>query len=123
MTLKQALQEICESQIPKEINGVRTKFIIHECKTGYGEVFTEVTLLPVHVRKDNIGVTQKYSDNYYINYDFCYTSLGYKAIKRDIEELLCLYIRNIISYFQGEVIETRVISVNSFKQDGEQNVR
>lgn len=107
MTIKEALNEICEKQIPKEINGVRTKYIIHERKISeYPEVL--VTILPEHLRKNNIGTTRSYRDYFYMNYDFERATLGYKHLERDIEELLCLYIRNIISYFDGAIVETRV---------------
>lgn len=104
MTIIEALNEICEKQIPKEINGVRTKYIIHERKISDYPEASEVlvTILPKDVRKDNIGTTRKYRDMHYITYNFERTTLGYKHLERDIEELLCLYIRNIISYFQGD---------------------
>lgn len=114
MTIKEALNEICEKQIPKEINGVRTKFIIHERKISDYPEASEVlvTILPKDVRKDNIGTTRNYRDMYYITYDFERATLGYKHLERDIEELFCLYTANVISRFQGKVIETRVIDTD-----------
>ena len=114
MKIIEALNEICEKQIPKEINGVRTKFIIHERKISDYPEASEllVTILPKDVRKDNIGTTRNYRDMYYITYDFERATLGYKHLERDIAELLCLYTANVISRFQGKVIETRVIDTD-----------
>lgn len=111
MTIKEALEEICSRQIPKEINGVRTKYVIHERKIfDYPEVL--VTILPEHLREKNIGTTHSYGANFHMNYDYKKDTLGYRQLERDIEEILCLYIRRIILYFQGEVIETRVMNFN-----------
>ena len=101
MTIIEALNEICKKQIPKEINGVKTKYIVKERRIfKYPEVL--VSILPINIRKDNIGTARNYAENYYMTYDFTQSTLGYKHLEQDIKELLCLYIRNIISFFKED---------------------
>lgn len=104
MTIKEALKEICSSQIPKEVNGVSTEYIIREYSSDLGNKVLEVSIQPTNISKENMGVTQRYSDEYYMNYDYCRASLEYDRLVKDIRELLCWYIRNIIEWTDGRVV-------------------
>ena len=100
MKLSEALHKICQKQIPKEINGVKTKYIIHEF--SFRDIPScSVTILPINLHCDNLSVAIKYCNDWYIGYDITPTTLAYKQLARDIQELLCGYIRNIISYMEG----------------------
>lgn len=95
MTIKEALKEICDKQIPKEVNGVSTKYFIREYRSVINNRVVEISILPTNISKENIGVTQRYSDEFYMNYDYCSGSLGLARLTDDIRCLLCWYICNI----------------------------
>ena len=95
MMIKEALKEICDKQIPKEVNGVSTKYFIREYRSVINNKVVEITILPTNITKENMGVTQRYSDEFYMTYNFCSGSLGYGGLVKDIRDLLCWYIRNI----------------------------
>lgn len=110
MNIKKALQEICVKQIPKEINGVRTKFVISEEPSIFPFEDTELhmEITPVDIKRKNIAAHLKYDPlhyRHYKNYDFFSDSPRYKMLEKDIEQLLLLYIRNIIAYFEGDVVQ------------------
>lgn len=104
MMIKEALKEICDKQIPKEVNGVTTKYFICEYRSVLGNRVVEISILPANIPKENIGVTQRYSHDFYINYDYCNGSLGYAKLVDDIRYLLCWYIRNINEWTEGRVV-------------------
>ena len=104
MTIKEALKEICDKQIPKEVNGVSTKYFIREYRSVIGNRVVEISILPTNISKENMGVTQRYSDEYYMNYDYCRASLGYVRLVKDIRDQLCWYIRNINEWTDGRVV-------------------
>lgn len=104
MMIKEALKEICDKQIPKEVNGVSTKYFIREYRSVIGNRVVEISILPTNISKENMGVTQKYSDEFYMNYDYCRASLGYAILGDDIRNLLCWYIRNINEWTEGRVV-------------------
>lgn len=104
MTIKEALKEICDKQIPKEVNGVSTKYFIREYRSVIGNRVVEISILPTNISKENMGVTQRYSDELYMNYDYCSGSLGYAILGDDIRNLLCWYIRNINEWTEGRVV-------------------
>lgn len=107
MTINEALKEICSSQIPKEVNGVNTEYIIREYRADLGNKMVEVSILPTNITKKNLSVSRKYSDGYYKNYNYCRDSLGYGIFVQDICDLLCMYIRNINKWTGGS--EGRVV--------------
>ena len=95
MTIKEALKEICDEQIPKEVNGVTTKYSIREYRSVIGNRVVEISILPTNISKEDIEVVLRYSDEFYMNYDYCVGSLGYARLGDDMRYLLCWYIRNI----------------------------
>lgn len=104
MIIKEALKEICDKQIPKEVNGVSTKYFIREYRSVIGNRVVEISILPTNIKKENIGVTQRYSDEFYMDYDYCSGSLGHGRLVKDIRDLLCWYIRNINEWTEGRVV-------------------
>ena len=104
MMIKEALKEICDKQIPKEVNGVSTKYFIREYRSVIGNRVVEISILPTNISKENMGVTQRYSDEFYMNYDYCSGSLGHGRLVKDIRDLLCWYIRNINEWTNGRVV-------------------
>lgn len=105
MTIKEVLKEICDKQILKEVNGVTTKYFIRKYRSVIGNRVVEISILPTNISKENIGVTQRYSDDFFMNYDFCIGSLGYGRLVQDIRDLLCWYIRNINEWTEGRVVK------------------
>ena len=99
MTIKEALKEICDKQIPKEVNEVNTEYIIREYRTDLGNNKVEVSILPTNITKKDLSVTLNYS--YHKNYDYHRDSLGYDIFAQDICDLLCMYIRNINKWTGG----------------------
>jgi hypothetical protein len=104
MTIKEALKEICDKQIPKEVNGVSTKYVIHEYSSDLGNKVVEVSVLPTNITKNDIGVTWRHHDEYYMNFDCCRASFEYDRLGKNIRDLLCWYIRNIIEWTDGRVV-------------------
>lgn len=109
MTINEVIADICERQIPKEINGVRTKYTIRDYDSVIGVRNVELSILPIDVRKERIGVTLRYNRDWITERDYIIDTSPYKSIKEDIERMLCLYVRNIIGYFEGKVIEVHTI--------------
>ncbi len=106
MTIEEALENICEAQIPKEVNGVSTRYCIREYKSCIGNKVVEVGILPTNISPNNIGVVQKYTHEILINHDFRnFVDTGYGYLVKDIRELLCQYIRNIIEWTNGRIVK------------------
>jgi hypothetical protein len=124
MTLKEALEIICKESIPKEINGVRTKYIIRNCKKN-DEVRNYrflpdymVTIFPSDITKDNLSFSLSFNDeSWAVDYTIERDTLAWKYLSEKIHQLLITYIKKIIEYFDGEVVETRVITVNPFNNE------
>lgn|GEM_PF-3975740 len=108
MTIEEALENICEEQIPKEVNGISTRYCIrkYEYNSAFGGKVIEVRILPINISPDNIGVTQRYTDEGLISHDFLNRlDMGYGYLEKDIRELLCQYIRNIIGWTDNRVVK------------------
>lgn len=125
MTIKEALQEICIKQIPKEINGVRTKFVISEEPSifSFGGTELHLEISPVEIKRENIAAHLKYDPLRYERfkaYDFL-NSPYYKMLENDIEQLLMLYIRNVIAYFEGKVVQVIRYDFEEWKEGAEDN--
>ena len=109
MDIKEALAEICREQIPKSINGVRTKCYITEQSQFFDIPLTDpdlkITLLPADIRIEKIGVTCRISKRKFEGRNIQHDDMVYKFLRKEIQDLLSFYIRNIISYFNGEVVE------------------
>lgn len=109
MTIEEVLKDICDEQIPKEINGVNTKYLISKFKSVIGNKVVEIRILPTNITKNNIGVVQRYTHEAFISYDFgdCVNCMDmlYLHLKRDIHEMLCQYIQNIIKWTNGKVVK------------------
>ena len=103
MTIEEALKEICEKQVPKEINGISTEYNIREYSSNLGNKVVEVSILPTNIPKNDISVTQKHF-GYYNSYDYCRADLAYLMLIKDVWNLLCEYIHNIIEWTEGEVV-------------------
>lgn len=119
MTINQAIADICERQIPKEINGVRTKYTIRDYDSVIGVRNVELSILPIDVRKEGIGVTLRYNQDSLTERDYITDTSPYNFIKEEIERMLCLYVRNIIGYFNGKIIEVHTIEVHTMDGDTE----
>lgn len=115
MTLKEALEEICIKQVPEEINGVRTKFIIEERPRMHDGIELYIVIAPADFRRENLAATVNFNPYLYEqfeNYDFEPNSTAYKMLERDIEQMLLLFIRNIISYFEGKTVEVIKLDID-----------
>lgn len=119
MMIKEALKEICDEQIPKEVNGVSTRYFIREYRSVIGNRVVEISILPTNITKDNMGVTHRYSDEFYMDYDYCRASLGYGRLVKDIRDLLCMYIRNIIGGTDNRVVKEITLEEWVKSEDGD----
>jgi hypothetical protein len=122
MTIKEVLKEICDEQIPKEVNGVSTKYFIREYRSVIGNRVVEISILPTNITKDNMGVTHRYSDEFYMDYDYCSGSLGHGRLVEDIRDLLCRYIRNINEWTEGRVVREKRLDLDG-DNDGKDDKR
>ena len=116
MTIEEALKEICEKQIPREVNGVSTKYNIREYSSELDNKVVEISILPTNIPKNDISVTQKHF-GYYNNYDYCRASLGYTMLIKDVDDLLCEYIHNIIKWTEGKVVREIRLDLESDNND------
>lgn len=117
MTLKKALEIICKESIPKEINGVRTKYIIRNDVTKLLADYT-VVIFPSDITKDNLSFCYSFNDETWsVDYPIERGTRAWEYLSEKIHELLITYIKKIIEYFDGEVVETRVVTVNPFNNE------
>lgn len=105
MTLAEALREICDKQIPKEINGISTKYVVTEFEDcGIGAV--RLSIMPTNISSVDIGITSNYLKRDYMTFTFDkgYRNNGYDLLEKDVKEMLCWYIRNLIKWSNGKVV-------------------
>lgn len=102
----QIIDVLCSRQVPKEINGIRTKYYVQ--KREIVENIHEVTIeiFAEDIKNECIRVGRAYPDSV----------IDYKRMEKDIESLLALYIRNVIDYFDGKVVETRTFNISEIKE-------
>lgn len=95
MTLQETIENICENQIPKEVNGVSTKYVVsvHSLE-NLGEV-VEIAIMPTHIRSVDLGAKMRFTHRVFYE----------KKLEQDIGELLCMYIRNIIGWTDHRVVK------------------
>ena len=124
MTLKEALEIICKETIPKEINGVRTKYIIRSYKKNYEDEIIrflpdyKVTIFPFDITKDNLSFSVSFNDeSWTVDYPIERGTRAWEYLSEKIHQLLIAYIKKIIEYFDGEVVETRVYNFNPFNNE------
>lgn len=101
MTIKEALEEICNKQIPKEVNGISTKYVIEE-KLNKDVV---ISIAAAHLSKKKIAVTRKYRYEQYICCHFDDNSNGRRFLEREVHDMLCWYIRIVIEYTDNNVVK------------------
>lgn len=124
MNLKEALDIICNETIPKEINGVRTKYIIGSYKKNHIDETArflpdcKVTIFPLDITKDNLSFSVSFNDeSWSVDYPIERGTRAWEYLSEKIHQLLIAYIKKIIEYFDGRVVETRVITVNPFNNE------
>lgn len=124
MTLKEALEIICKESIPKEINGVRTNYIITSYKKNYEDEAVrflpdyKVVIFPSDITKDDLSFCFSFNDETWtVGYPIERGTRAWEYLSEKIHQLLIAYIKKIIEYFDGEVVETRVITVNPFNNE------
>lgn len=119
MNLKEALEIICKESVPKEINGVRTEYRIKEVKVKPFDVTgCNVVIFPKDITKDNLSFSVSFNDeSWAVGYPIERGTRAWEYLSEKIHQLLIAYIKKIIEYFDGEVIETRVLTVNPFNKE------
>ena len=108
MTFKEALEEICNKQIPKEVNGISTKYGIEERPNKDVVIF----IAAAHIAKDKIAVERKYRYEQYICCHFDENSNGRRFLEKELHDMLCWYIRIIIEYSDNNVVR----EINYYKE-------
>lgn len=108
MTLQETIENICENQIPKEVNGVSTKYVVsvHSLE-NLGKVL-EIAILPTHIRSVDLGAKLRFTHAFYE-----------KKLEQDIRELLCMYIRNIIGWTDHRVVKEITLEEWVKNEDGD----
>lgn len=111
MTLQETIENICENQIPKEVNGVSTKYVVsvHSLE-NLGEV-VEIAILPTHIRNVDLGAKMRFVHRIFYE----------KKLEQDIRELLCMYIRNIIGWTDHRVVKEITLEEWIKSKDGDNN--
>lgn len=113
MTIKEALEEICNKQIPKEVNGISTKYVIEE-RPNKDVV---VSIVATHFGKDKIAASRKYLYEQYICCHFDDNSNGRRFLERELHDMLCCYIRNIIEYTDNKVVREHSLLDEDYPYD------
>ena len=107
MQLMDIVQEICDKQIPREVNGVRTQFEIEtEKDSSYGEIALKIKISPCSKGLYNLSCAFLSRLPYdLLDDDKEKTKFISSRLENQIGEALLMYIRNIIKNFEGKVIK------------------
>lgn len=119
MTLKEALEVICSQTIPKEINGVRTYYVIKEVKVKPFDVTgCNVVIFPKDITNNNLSYSRSFNDeSWTVDYEIQPGTIAWEYLDKQIYDLFKCYMKAIIAYFDGKVVETRVCTFNPIKMD------
>lgn len=96
MKVINAIENILKETLPDTINGIHIKFDLREVQSlVYHDTKDYIlTLMPVEINCENVAVSLKISPDTF-PLDFDETSLAYKHLQKQIEEMLMMYMRNI----------------------------
>jgi len=119
MTLKEALEIICKESIPKEINGVRTEYRIKKVKMSPLDITgCNVVIFPKDITNDNLSYSRSFEEeSWTVNYGVQPDTILWDYLDKQIYDLFKCYMKAIIKYFDGKVVETRVCTFNPFKEE------
>lgn len=102
MTIIEALEIICKEQIPREINGVNTRYYVREYKSVIGNKVIEVGITSTNI-SPKIFIIRRYAYEWLISHDF-YNDLDltYCQLKDDMRVFVGQYIHDVIERTDGE---------------------
>lgn len=90
------IRNILKSTLPDVVDGIHIKYDLREVQSSiyYDQKDCILTLMPVEIRCEDVAVSLRISP-YTFPSDFNETSLAYKNLEKQIEEMLIMYIKNI----------------------------
>ena len=103
MRIMTAIENILKEILPDTINGIHTKYDLRGVSSHiyYDQKDYICTLMPVEINCENIAVSLRISP-YTFPFDFSETSLAYKHLQKQVEEMLITYIKNINKWCENQ---------------------
>ena len=95
MKITTAIEDILKETLPNTINGIHIKYDLREVPSlvYHDQKDCILVLMPVEIECEDIAVSLRISP-YAFPFDFSETSLAYKHLQKQVEEMLMTYIRN-----------------------------
>lgn len=96
MNIKTAIEEIIKSTIPDSVNDIHIKTDLREVQSlvYHDQRDLVLTIIPVEIKCEDVAVSMRMCLDTF-PYDLSQTSLAYKHLQRQIEEMLMTYIQNL----------------------------
>ena len=90
------IKQILEETLPDSVNGIHIKYDLREVPSlaYYDQTDCVITIMPVEIKCEDAAVSMRIASDA-LPVDFDETSLAYKHLQKQIEEMLMMYIRNI----------------------------
>lgn len=96
MKIEDAITNILKESLPNSIDNIHIKYDLRKVPSliYYDQKDCILTLMPVEIRCEDVAVSLRISP-YTFPSDFNETSLAYKNLEKQIEEMLMMYIKNV----------------------------
>lgn len=102
MKITTAIEDILKETLPNTVNGIHIKYDLREVPSlvYHDQKDCILTLMPVEIRCEDVVASLRISP-YTFPFDFNETSLAYKHLQKQIEDMLIAYIRNVKKWFNN----------------------
>jgi hypothetical protein len=96
MKIEDTITNILKESLPNSIDNIHIKYDLREVQSSiyHDQKDYILTLMPVEIRCEDVAVSLRISP-YTFPSDFNETSLAYKHLEKQIEEMLMMYIKNV----------------------------
>lgn len=96
MNVETAIRQIAKEVLPDTINGIRVQYDLRSVKSAcyYDAKDYILTIMPVEIQCENVAVSIRICPDDF-PFDLSESSLAYGRLRRQVEEILLIYIRNI----------------------------
>lgn len=96
MKIEDTITNILKESLPNSIDNIHIKYNLREVQSFiyHNQKDYILTLMPVEIRCEDVAVSLRISP-YTFPSDFNETSLAYKHLEKQIEEMLMMYIKNV----------------------------
>lgn len=99
MKINDAIKNILKETLPDSINNIHIRYDLRESKslTYCDQKDYIITIMPVEIDCENVAASTRVLSRIF-PFDFNESSLAYKYLQRQIEEMLMIYIKNVKKY-------------------------